>query len=314
MPRRPNAGWCTRWRASSPHGADRAAARGTYVANLRHAAERLAPEGVTAIIEPINTRDIPGYFLNTTTQAMAVIEEVGHPNLQLQLDLYHVQIMEGDLAHHDPGARRPLPAHPDRRQPRPPRARCRRDQLPLPVRSAWTSSAMPAGSAANTAPKPKPAPASAGPPPGASTAEPRDRKRPTQGFGYAVMNLGSGSGGSMIHTEIIQGLRPSGVTSEQLTSNLRPNGLVAWLVTGLFCGWFSNARLSSTQLPGVKPKDIKEFGLGCPDRMIGVQQILGDLTIVEDRVCGPWQLAHPGWMSSRRSVTVQRKGSANSTS
>ncbi len=82
-----------------PDGADRAAARRAYVANLRHAAERLAPEGVTAIIEPINTRDIPGYFLNTTTQAMAVIEEVGHPNLQLQLDLYHVQIMEGDLAH-----------------------------------------------------------------------------------------------------------------------------------------------------------------------------------------------------------------------
>jgi 2-dehydrotetronate isomerase len=82
-----------------PDGADRGEAERSYVANLRYAAERAAPEGVTVIIEPINTRDIPGYFLNTTTQAMAIIERVGHPNLQLQLDLYHVQIMEGDLAH-----------------------------------------------------------------------------------------------------------------------------------------------------------------------------------------------------------------------
>jgi hydroxypyruvate isomerase len=82
-----------------PEGSDRAAAQRAYVANLRHAAERLAPESVTVVIEPINNRDIPGYYLNTTTQAMRVIDAVGHPNLKLQLDLYHVQIMEGDLAH-----------------------------------------------------------------------------------------------------------------------------------------------------------------------------------------------------------------------
>jgi hydroxypyruvate isomerase len=82
-----------------PEGSDRAVAQRAYAANLRHAAERLAPEGVTVIIEPINNRDIPGYYLNTTTQAMQVIDAVGHPNLKLQLDLYHVQIMEGDLAH-----------------------------------------------------------------------------------------------------------------------------------------------------------------------------------------------------------------------
>ena len=82
-----------------PPGSDRAEAERTYVANLRHAAERLSREGITVIIEPINNRDIPGYFLNTTTQAMSVIDRVGHPNLKLQLDLYHVQIMEGDLAH-----------------------------------------------------------------------------------------------------------------------------------------------------------------------------------------------------------------------
>jgi 2-dehydrotetronate isomerase len=82
-----------------PNGRDQAAAETVYIANLRRAAERLAPEGITVIIEPINNRDIPGYFLNTTTHAMSVIERVGHPNLKLQLDLYHVQIMEGDLAH-----------------------------------------------------------------------------------------------------------------------------------------------------------------------------------------------------------------------
>jgi 2-dehydrotetronate isomerase len=82
-----------------PEGRDRGEAARTYIGNLRYAAERAAAAGVTVIIEPINTRDIPGYFLNTTTQAIAVIDRVGHPNLQLQLDLYHVQIMEGDLAH-----------------------------------------------------------------------------------------------------------------------------------------------------------------------------------------------------------------------
>ena len=82
-----------------PAGHDRAEAEWGYLTSLRHAADRLAGEGITLVIEPINTRDIPGYFLNTTSQAMSIIERVGHPNLKLQLDLYHVQIMEGDLAH-----------------------------------------------------------------------------------------------------------------------------------------------------------------------------------------------------------------------
>ena len=82
-----------------PAGQERAGAERVYLANLRHAADRLAAEGLTLVIEPINTRDIPGYFLNTTSQAMSIIEQVGRPNLKLQLDLYHVQIMEGDLAH-----------------------------------------------------------------------------------------------------------------------------------------------------------------------------------------------------------------------
>ena len=81
-----------------PQGRDRGEGERIYVDNLRYAADRLAPEGLTLVIEPINTRDIPGYFLNTTTEAMAIIGKVGRPNLKLQLDLYHVQIMEGDLA------------------------------------------------------------------------------------------------------------------------------------------------------------------------------------------------------------------------
>jgi hydroxypyruvate isomerase len=83
-----------------PEGRDRREGSATYVANLRRAAERAAAEGVTLVIEPINTRDMPGYFLNTSAEAMAVIEAVGRDNLKLQLDLYHCQIMEGDLAMH----------------------------------------------------------------------------------------------------------------------------------------------------------------------------------------------------------------------
>ena len=81
-----------------PEERDKAAAERVYVDNLRWAADRTAAAGLTAVIEPINTRDIPGYFLNYTTQAMRIIERVGRPNLKLQFDLYHVQIMEGDLA------------------------------------------------------------------------------------------------------------------------------------------------------------------------------------------------------------------------
>src|SRR5207302_7613741 len=81
-----------------PTGRDKEAGERVYIDNLRWAADRMAAAGLTAVIEPINTRDIPGYFLNYTAQAMAIIDQVGRPNLKLQLDLYHVQIMEGDLA------------------------------------------------------------------------------------------------------------------------------------------------------------------------------------------------------------------------
>jgi hydroxypyruvate isomerase len=72
--------------------------RETFVANLRFAAEALAKAAMTLLIEPINTRDIPGFYLCRSDQALAIIDEVGVPNLALQYDVYHMQIMEGDLA------------------------------------------------------------------------------------------------------------------------------------------------------------------------------------------------------------------------
>lgn len=74
-----------------------AARRSTYVANLRAAARRLAPHGITLVIEPINTRDMPGYYLNYQQQAHDILAEVGEPNTGVQMDFYHCQIMEGDL-------------------------------------------------------------------------------------------------------------------------------------------------------------------------------------------------------------------------
>jgi len=79
-------------------GADRALHRAVYVENLAHAAKEAAALGVTVVIEPINTRDIPGFFLNRQDEAHAICAEVGAANLKVQFDLYHCQIVEGDLA------------------------------------------------------------------------------------------------------------------------------------------------------------------------------------------------------------------------
>ena len=72
--------------------------RETFVSNLRFAAAELSQAGVRLLTEPINTRDIPGFYLCHTKQALSIIEEVGSTNLRLQYDVYHMQIMEGDLA------------------------------------------------------------------------------------------------------------------------------------------------------------------------------------------------------------------------
>ncbi len=80
-----------------PASVDRAAARATYAENLRWAAAALAAEGRTLVVEPINGRDMPGYFLERQGDAHALREEIGAPNLLVQMDLYHAQIVEGDL-------------------------------------------------------------------------------------------------------------------------------------------------------------------------------------------------------------------------
>lgn len=72
--------------------------RGTFVENLRYAASELAKHRIKLLVEPINTRDIPGFFLTGTDQAAKIIEEVGSDNLFIQYDIYHMQVMEGDLA------------------------------------------------------------------------------------------------------------------------------------------------------------------------------------------------------------------------
>lgn len=81
-----------------PPGASLDAATARYAKNVALAARACAEHGIEVLLEPINQRDMPGYFLNTTTQALEIIDRVGAPNVRLQLDLYHAQISEGDLA------------------------------------------------------------------------------------------------------------------------------------------------------------------------------------------------------------------------
>ncbi|WP_395699271.1 2-oxo-tetronate isomerase [Aquabacterium sp.] len=80
-----------------PLGADRERHRATYLANLAWAAAQAATAGIAVLIEPLNPRDMPGYFLSRQAEAHAIVAEVGVPNLQVQMDLYHCQITEGDL-------------------------------------------------------------------------------------------------------------------------------------------------------------------------------------------------------------------------
>jgi len=80
-----------------PAGAEPQRLQATYLSNLQHATTEAAKVGVDILIEPINTRDMPGYFLNRQEQAHAAVQAIGAPNLRVQMDLYHCQIMEGDL-------------------------------------------------------------------------------------------------------------------------------------------------------------------------------------------------------------------------
>ena len=82
----------------APAGADPAACRATLIGNLKYAAEQLASHNITLLLEAINHRDIPGFFVNTQAESYQICAAVGAPNLKMQMDLYHMQVMEGDIA------------------------------------------------------------------------------------------------------------------------------------------------------------------------------------------------------------------------
>ncbi len=82
----------------APQGIDPQRARDTLVGNLRYAAAALKAAGIRLLLEACNTRDVPGFFVNRSGQALEIIDAVGSDNLFLQYDIYHMQVMEGDLA------------------------------------------------------------------------------------------------------------------------------------------------------------------------------------------------------------------------
>jgi len=82
----------------APPGVDDEVLRRTFVENLAHAAGALKRAGLRLLVEPINTFDIPGFYLNRTAQAVSILDEVGADNIHLQYDIYHAQRMEGELA------------------------------------------------------------------------------------------------------------------------------------------------------------------------------------------------------------------------
>lgn len=92
-----------------PAGGERAALQACYVERLAWAAAQARSTGVELLIEPINQRDMPGYFLNRQDHAHEIVALVGAPNLKVQMDLYHCQVVEGDIAcklrQHLPGGR-----------------------------------------------------------------------------------------------------------------------------------------------------------------------------------------------------------------
>jgi len=81
----------------APAGVADASLRETFVGNLRYAAGELKKAGLKLLMEPINTYDIPGFYLNRTAQALSIIDEVGSDKLDVQYDIYHAQRMEGEL-------------------------------------------------------------------------------------------------------------------------------------------------------------------------------------------------------------------------
>ncbi|WP_119288490.1 hydroxypyruvate isomerase [Azohydromonas sediminis] len=82
----------------APAGVDDATLRATFIDNLKYAAAELKKAGLKLLVEPINTYDIPGFWLNRTAQAIAILDEVGADNAFVQYDVYHAQRMEGEIA------------------------------------------------------------------------------------------------------------------------------------------------------------------------------------------------------------------------
>lgn len=82
----------------TPAGADAEELEDTFVSNLSYAAAEFAKHDLQLVIEAINTRDMPGFYLTTSKQAFDIMDKVGAPNLLFQYDIYHMQVMEGDLA------------------------------------------------------------------------------------------------------------------------------------------------------------------------------------------------------------------------
>jgi hydroxypyruvate isomerase len=81
-----------------PNGMEISVCRSTFISNLKYAAAVCAPLGINVLIEPLNHRDMPNYFLSRQDDAHAIREAVGQANLKVQMDFYHAQIMEGDIA------------------------------------------------------------------------------------------------------------------------------------------------------------------------------------------------------------------------
>jgi len=82
----------------APQGVAPDKVRATFVANLKFAADKTKAAGIRLVTEPVNNRDVPGFYLNRSQQALEIMDDVGSDNLWLQYDIYHMQIMEGSVA------------------------------------------------------------------------------------------------------------------------------------------------------------------------------------------------------------------------
>lgn len=82
-----------------PPGVPLADCLDTYVSNICWAADRFGESGIDVMLEPINTKvDVPGYVMHSTADAVDCMRRASRPNIRLQYDVYHMQIMEGDIA------------------------------------------------------------------------------------------------------------------------------------------------------------------------------------------------------------------------